>query len=260
LPRVTASAVDPNAPSAEIDVAVREIASSGRALYALNETLIERLAPDLIITQSLCEVCAVSESAVRRLAARLPGAPRVVSLGGGTIDAVLDDIATVGRETGLADEAEELVLGLRRRMRTVHETLKAARAPRPRVAVLEWTDPLFSGGHWVPEQVRRAGGADALALPGEHSRVVTHAQLQDADAEIVLVAPCGFGVERAAAEARSTIAAIPSLRDRQVWAVDANALTSRPGPGIVTGIEAMARIFAPGLFSPIGESVARRVR
>lgn len=259
VPRVTAATIDPSAPAADIDGAVREITAAGRPLYVLNSAAIERLLPDIILTQALCEVCAVGEAEVVQLAATLKSRPRVVSLSGGTIEALLDDICTVGRETGLADDAEELVLGLRRRMRAVHDALGAARAPRRRVALVEWTDPIFSSGHWVPEQVRRAGGVDVLAEPGTHSRVVTVRTLQESRPDVVVVAPCGFGVRRSAEEARRLLLANPWLEGAQVWALDATSLTSRPGPRVVDGIEVMAQIFAPSLFSSVSESLARRI-
>jgi iron complex transport system substrate-binding protein len=256
---VTSCEIDADAASASIDAAVREIKTEGRALYALDAARIEALTPDLIITQGLCEVCAVSEAEVHRLAARLPSKPRVVSLSGGTIEQVLADLASVGEAIGLSDEAEELTMGLQRRIRVVHETLKAARAPRPRVVVLEWTDPFFSGGHWVPEQVKRAGGIDAIGKAGEHSRVMTVDEVRAADPEIVIVAPCGFDLDRSASEGRALIAAHPWLAQKACWALDANSLTSRPGPRIVDGIEAMARIFAPSIFTPLSPTLARRL-
>jgi iron complex transport system substrate-binding protein len=256
---VTSCEIDADASSASIDAAVREIKTEGRALYALDAARIEALAPDLILTQGLCEVCAVSEAEVHRLAAKLASKPRVVSLSGGTLDEVLADLAAIGEAVGLADEAEELTMGLRRRVRGVHETLRAARAPRPRVVVLEWTDPFFSGGHWVPEQVKRAGGVDPIGAIGAHSRVVTLDEVRAADPEIVIVAPCGFDLDRSATEGAALVAAQPWLSRRQVWALDANSLTSRPGPRIVDGIEAMARIFSPGLFTPLSSALARRL-
>jgi iron complex transport system substrate-binding protein len=256
---VTSCGVDVDAASASIDAEVREIKSAGRALYALDHAKMESLAPDLIITQGLCEVCAVSEAEVHRLAARLPSTPRVVSLSGGSIEGVFADLRAVGDAIDRAEEAEELLLALNYRLRVVHNTLKAAKAPRPRVAVLEWTDPLFSGGHWVPEQVRRAGGVDVIGRAGEHSRAFTAAELERGNPNLILVAPCGFGVDRAAEEGERLRDALPSLADRAWWAVDANALTSRPGPRIVDGVEVMARIFAPGLFTPLPSPLARRL-
>jgi len=255
---VTASRVDGAAPSGAIDAGVRALAGSGQSLYRLEREIIAGLRPDLIVTQALCEVCAVSEGEVRALAAGIDSRPRVLSLSGSTVEGILGDIGLVGDAIDLADEAHELALGLRRRMRTVHERLKAARAPRPRVAVIEWTDPLFNGGHWVPEQVKRAGGVDVLGEAGTRSRTVTAEALRSADPEVVIVAPCGHGLPRATAEARNLVNKLPWLRDRVVWAIDANAFTSRPGPQVVAGIEVMAGILAPSLFA-IGNARALRV-
>ena len=144
-------------------------------------------------------------------------------------------------------------------MRVVHDALKSASAPRPRVAVIEWTDPIYAGGHWVPEQVARAGGVDMLSTAGTHSVTVSPEQLRSAAPEIVIVAPCGFGIDRALDEAAGVMSAHPWLTGCQVWAMDGNALTSRPGPHLVNGIEAMARIFAPTLFSPADPAQVRRV-
>lgn len=259
--RVTKSLVDgADAPGA-VDAGVRELVAAGTSLYALDEPAIRALKPDLILTQALCDVCAVMETDVRALAARLSPEPRVISLSATTIEGVFDDIARVGRELDLEDESEELLAGLRARIRTIHETLKAARAPRPRVAMIEWSDPIFAGGHWVPEMITRAGGVDVLATAGEHSKVVEMEAVAAAAPEIVLVAPCGYGVERAAEEARRLVAStewnLPG--ECAVWALDGNALTSRPGPRIVDGIEVMARIFNPALFTPVDESYARRI-
>ena len=259
LPRVTTCSIAADGASGAIDATVREIAAAGQPMYALDERLIRSLGPDLIVTQALCDVCAVSESDVRALAARLSPAPAVVALGGSTIDGVFADLAALATATGLGSESDELTAGLRRRMRTVHDRLNAAEAPRPRVAVIEWTDPIFAGGHWVPEQVKRAGGVDVLATPGGHSVVASADQVRAANPEIVIVAPCGWGVERAATEAMQLIDAHPWLAAVDVWAIDAHSLTSRPGPRIVDGIETMARIFAPTLFPAPNPALARRV-
>jgi iron complex transport system substrate-binding protein len=144
----------------------------------------------------------------------------------------------------------------------VHETLKAAAAPRPRVAVLEWTAPPFVAGHWVPEMVRRAGGVDALGVAGAHSPETSLEAILAADPEIVVVAPCGYALPRAADEARGLLAEPAwqaALRGRAVWAVDANALVSRPGPRLVDGVETFARVFNPALFSTVRAEHARRI-
>jgi iron complex transport system substrate-binding protein len=260
--RVTASRVDgADAPGA-VDAQVRMVVNEGTSLYTLDETGIRSLRPDLIFTQALCDVCAVMETDVRALATRLSPEPRVVALSATTFDGVFDDIARAAHAMQLDDEGEELLAGMRARLLAVHDTLKAARAPRPRVAMIEWTDPLFAGGHWVPEMIRRAGGTDVLASPGEHSKVVGFETVAAAEPEVVLVAPCGYGLERAASGARRLLASAAwTLPDSiAVWALDGNALTSRPGPRLVDGVEVMARIFNSSMFSEVDPACATCVR
>jgi iron complex transport system substrate-binding protein len=256
--RVTTGLVDGGAPPGAVDAQVRAVVTAGTSLYTLDEARIRSLRPDLILTQALCAVCAVMETDVRALAARLSPEPRVISLSATTFEGVFDDIASVAGALSLDDEGEELLAGMRARLLAVHETLKAARAPRPRVAMIEWTDPVFAGGHWVPEMIRRAGGTDVLGTAGEHSKVVTFDSIAAALPDVALVAPCGYGIDRAAAEARRIVASpewnLPPAT--AVWALDANALTSRPGPRLVDGIEVMARMFNPGLFSAMDPSFA----
>jgi iron complex transport system substrate-binding protein len=244
-----------------VDAEVRRLASEGAPFFTLDEAAIEALHPDVLFTQSVCDVCAVREADVRALAARITPVPRVVTLGATTLDGVFDDIARVASALDGAGEPEELVAGLRAKLRRVHERLKAARAPRPRVAVIEWTDPLFAAGHWAPEMVDRAGGQDVLATPGEHSRERGLGEVRDADPEIVLVAPCGYGLDRAV-EAARTLLGQPGLEwaaGRQVWAIDANRLLSRPGPSLVDGALTMAAIVHPALFPAPDAASARRV-
>jgi iron complex transport system substrate-binding protein len=237
----------------EIDAAVREASNAGLALFKLDKKLIASLHPDVILTQALCDVCAVSETDVRALAARLSPSPAIVTLKGTTIDGIFADIAVVAEALGVSDEAEELLAGEHARLRTVHETLKAEGAPRPRVLVVEWTDPVFIAGHWGPEQVRKAGGRDVMGSAGAHSVTVPMADCAAAEPEIVLIAPCGYGLEAARREAERLLRdpAWSWLAGRQVWAMDANGLVSRPGPRVVDGVEAMSRIFNPTLFSPL---------
>jgi iron complex transport system substrate-binding protein len=258
---VTSSAIDSGAAPGRIDMAVRDFVDTGRPLYDVREDRVRELAPDVMVTQVVCEVCAVSEGDVRALAARLQPRPEVVTLGATTLDGIFDDIRRVAAALGDAERGDALVEQARARMRAVHEVLESARAPRPRVAVIEWTDPLFAAGHWVPEMVYRAGGEDVLAEPGAHSRTHTMEAVRDANPEIVLVAPCGFDLARAAADAERVLAT-PEwqwARERQVWAVDANAFLSRPGPRVVDGIEILAKIFNPASFDPLDPSSARRL-
>lgn len=259
--RVTRTAIDAEAAPGAVDAQVREITASGAPLYTLEEDRITALKPDLILTQALCEVCAVMETDVQAVAARLNPVPQVLTLAASTLDGVLEDIMAVGKAMGLADEAEEFVIGARARMRVVHETLKAAKAPRPRVAVIEWGEPIYAAGHWVPEMVKRAGGIDVLAKQGEHSVIVTLDAVRAADPEVILIAPCGYDLERSVLEAERLLA-LPEwswARERRIFALDANAFASRPGPRLVDGVEVMARLFNPELFSPVDALFAREL-
>lgn len=259
--RVTGTPVDVHAAAASVDMAVRALHDAGAPLFTLDEAAILAAAPDVILTQALCDVCAVSEADVRALAARLTPAPRVLSLGATTFDGVLDEIRVVGEAIGLADEADEWIAGARARLRRIHEALSGVKAPWRTVAVVEWTDPLYAAGHWTPQVVRRAGGRDVLAEPGSHSLVVDVGIVRERAPELVLVAPCGYDLDRASAAGAELLA-----RDdwgwaaaREVWAVDANRLLSRPGPNVVRAVEVLAEIMHPALFGPPDPSLARRV-
>lgn len=260
-PRVTRTAIDADAAPGVVDAQVRELTARAAPLYTLEEERIRALKPDLILTQALCEVCAVMETDVRAVAAGLSPVPQVLTLAATTLDGVLDDITVVGRALGLADEAEEFVARARMRIRTVHETLKAAQAPRPRVAVIEWGDPIYAAGHWIPEMVKRAGGLDVLAKPGAHSVVVTLDAVRAADPEVILIAPCGYDLERSLLEAERLLARSEWewARERRVFAIDANAFASRPGPRLVDGVELMARLFNPTLFTAVDARFAREL-
>jgi iron complex transport system substrate-binding protein len=220
-------------------------------VFALDADQLQRLAPTLILTQSLCEVCAVSDGDVRSLASVLEPAPHLLSLGGTTLDGVWADVTAVGAALHRGRDAAELLATIAARLRAVHETLKAARAPRPRVAVIEWLDPLFVAGHWTPELVRRAGGIDVLAEPGMHSVEITAERIRAAGPELLLFAPCGFDAERAARESAALLQTTEWqwAKGLPAWAIDGNALTSRPGPRLADAVEVMAAIFAPALFA-----------
>ncbi|HEY0778594.1 MAG TPA: ABC transporter substrate-binding protein [Gemmatirosa sp.] len=263
LPRVTGSAVPTHAPPAEVDAAVRAAAAAGAPVFTLDEAAIADLRPDVLLTQALCDVCAISADDVCAVAARMGAAgtpPVVVTLGGTTLGGVCDDVRRVADALGRPAAGEALVSALTARLAAVHEALRAARAPRSRVAVVEWTDPVFLAGHWGPEMVRRAGGMDVLGTAGAHSTTVPVAALAAADPEVVVVAPCGYDLPRAAEGARALVGR-PGwewLAGRAVWAVDANAFVSRPGPRLVDGVELFARVFHPALFgAPDGARAAR---
>ncbi|MCC6927866.1 MAG: ABC transporter substrate-binding protein [Gemmatimonadaceae bacterium] len=253
LPHVTASRIDAAHDALDIDRQVHIAAGSGQALFTLDEAMLRALHPALIVTQGLGEVCAIDEREMHRIASTLTPPAQVHTIAARTLEGVLASIEGLALVVGAEDEGRELVAGLRARMRRVHETLKAAGAPRPRVAVIEWTDPVYAAGHWVPDMVRRAGGVDALATAGEHSRPCPAPSVRDAAPDVIVFAPCGFALERADKEARATLA-----RDEWAWArskrvvvMDGNAFTSRPGPRLVEGIEIMARLFNPGCFTPL---------
>lgn len=256
---VTSSAIDSKAAPGEIDVQVRGFVDADRPLYDVREERVRALAPDVMVTQIVCDVCAVSEDAVRALATRLEPRPNVVTLGATTLDGIFDDFRRVAEALGVPARADALIDRSRARLRSIHETLKAARAPRPRVAVIEWTDPIFAAGHWVPEMIARAGGVDVLAKPGEHSSTRTLAQVRAADPEFILIAPCGFDLERAAADAERILATEDWAwaREKQVWALDANSFLSRPGPRVIDGIELLAQILHPTLFSQPDAAASR---
>jgi iron complex transport system substrate-binding protein len=261
LPRVTSSAVNREAGSAEIDAEVRALSSSGAAVFAMDVALVALLAPDLLLTQSVCDVCALPESEVDRAMSALTTQPGRITLGATTLDGVWDDVRRVADALGRREEGAALAAALQQRMRVVHDTLKAAMAPRPRVAVIEWLDPLFVAGHWTPELVRRAGGIDVLAEPGSHSVPIDVGAVRAANPDVILFAPCGFDVERAERESRALLAT-PEwdlARGTESWALDGNALTSRPGPRLVEAIEVMAAVFAPELFAAPAGQYARVV-
>lgn len=241
LPRVTSTAIDHTADAAAVDASVRAHVATGHPLYIVDWDLIATLAPDVIVTQALCDVCAVSETECRQQAVRLTPEPRLATLSASTLDGVLADIDQVARAID-GVEGATVIASLRGRMDTIHQRLKAAKAPRPRVAVIEWTDPLFIAGHWVPEMIHRAGGVDVVAVPGSHSTVITRDAIMAAQPDIVLVAPCGYDVHRAARVAREMSLGITT------WAFDANSLLSRPGPRLIDGVETLASIFHPALF------------
>ena len=259
LPRVTTGRVDYAAPPADVDALVSAAAGEGASLFTIDRDRIVALAPDLVITQGLCDVCAVSDGDVSTVAALLSPEPAILSLSATRFDDVLASIAAVATALDCEDEGRELLAGLRVRLRQVHETLARARAPRPRVAVIEWTDPPYIAGHWVPDMLRRAGGVDALAVAGAHSRRCTADELRAAAPDVLVVAACGYDCRRSAEEGLRLLhdPAWAWARSLPAWAMDGNALTSRPGPRLCTGIEVMARMLHPGLFTPVDPDSAR---
>ncbi|HEY4704864.1 MAG TPA: cobalamin-binding protein [Thermoplasmata archaeon] len=252
-PVVSTNVIDPAAMSAgAIDATVMNHLKEGGSLYHLDSEKLESLAPDVILTQSLCKVCAASIEDVNAVASRLPKAPRIVSLEPHDLKGVLAAIETVGAETGRGAEARALVESLRARLLAV-ETATWDLERVPTVACLEWFDPLFNAGHWVPDMVELAGGADVLSVPGKPSVKIEWRDVVTAAPEVLVLMPCGFGVDRAVAESSLLTrlpgwADLPAVRRSQVYAVDASSYFSRPGPRLVDGVEMLAHILHPDEF------------
>src|SRR5436305_740415 len=247
-PVLTGSALNPGMSAAEIDRAVAAQVGSGASLYTLDEANIAALAPDLIVTQQLCPVCAVSTAQVDGAVRPLPRCPDLLSLDPCSLADVLADVRRIGAATGREAAAAALVAALAARLAAVRD--RVAGRPRPRVAALEWLDPPFAGGHWVPEMIAAAGGVDAVAAPGDPSARLPWGGAAAADPDIIVAIPCGFDDAGAAAQI-ATIAGYPewhslrAVRGGQVHPVDANGCFSRPGPRLVDGIETLAEIFHP---------------
>ena len=252
LPKLTRSPVDHHSmTSAEIDAAIGRHLSETGSLYALDAELLEELEPDLVLTQGLCDVCAVSLNVVREAAATLSTRPRVLSMNPTTLDEVLNCAIEVGAAVGRGERAREGVSALRRRLDRVEEAVEGL--PRPRVGAIEWLDPPFSAGHWVPEMVRLAGGEEVFAEEGEPSARLSWDEVFAADPEVLVLMPCGFDAERALGEARVLPGlrgwgGLSAVRSGRVWAVDANSFFSRPASRLVEGVEVLARLLHPEAF------------
>ena len=243
LPQLTSSALPSPGSSAEIDRHVRASLHAGSSLYHLDSQLLERLAPDLIVTQELCAVCAVSYGIVARAARRLTSDPRVVSLEPSSLDDVFANIRYLGSLVDAENGANELVGALERRVDALRA--RARRGNRKRVLVLEWTDPPMSGGHWIPGLVELAGGEPVLGNPGANSQTLNWDAISAADPDAIVVAPCGFDLRatRAAADALRSNPAYTQLRayrSGSILLMDGNAYISRPGPRLVDSAEIVA--------------------
>jgi iron complex transport system substrate-binding protein len=264
IPAVTRSLIPAGAPSGEINRFVRERLRSDRALYTLDLPTLERLKPDLIVTQALCDVCAVAEAEVQAAACSLPGSPRVVNLEPQTLREVLGSIRQVGQAAGVEDVADEVARGLAHRVERVATRSRMLRLP-PRVVVLEWLDPPFSCGHWNPELVRLAGGAEVLGREGQPSRTLRWEEVLDSDPDAILVSCCGFGVDRTMADVRllpstSWWNELGAVRSGRVYVVDGSQYFSRPGPRLVDSLEILAHALHPMIHPlPAGLPAALRI-
>ena len=254
---VSTSALPEGLSPAEIDVVVKERMAAGEDLYRLDRGAFADLDPTLVVTQDLCAVCAVDVTEVDDALTYLGCRADVVTLDPMTLDEVIDSVATVGGATGTSGRAEEIVAICRARLAAVAAAVAGARR-RPTL-VLEWTDPAFTAGHWVPDLVTAAGGLPVLGRPGQKSTGVAWSTVAASGGEVVILAPCGFRLDGVAELAGQVIAAGVLPSEAEVWAVDADAFVVRPGPRVVDGVETFASILHPERCGPPDASAARRV-
>ncbi len=236
----------PGLSAAEIDAAVKERTLAGESIYELDTEMLHDLRPDLIVTQALCSVCAVSYDDVRAIAEEIDGQPQVISLDPHTVGEVLGDARTLAQATDRRDAAVELIRDAAARIDRIRLAVRGTRH-RPRVAALEWLDPPFAAGHWTPQLIEYAGGEDVLGFAGEQSEECSWEQVSASQPDIVIVMPCGYDAEIAHREAEMHRDQLAALGAGEVVAVDAASYFSRPGPRIVDGLELLASILHPEL-------------
>jgi iron complex transport system substrate-binding protein len=243
LRHVTRDVLPAGLDAGEIDAAVRERTLAGEAIYELDRDALAALEPELIVTQALCPVCAVSYDEVAEVARTLPSTPRVIALDPKTLGETLGDVRTIAQATDRRDAGVALIADAAARVDRVKLAVRAQ--PRPRVAAIEWLDPVFVAGHWTPQLIELAGGEDVLGMPGEPSRVVTWDELAAARPEVLVVMPCGYDEQRAHAEATTYARELAGVGARRIVAVNASAYFSRPGPRLIDGLELLAHILHP---------------
>jgi len=242
---VSTSAIPDGLTPAEIDAIVRERTAAGEDLYHLERDALADLNPDLIVTQDLCAVCALDTADVTDALAHLGCTSDVVSLDPRTLDEVFDTVATLGAAVGRPDVAATIIADCRAQLGSL--ALRMATAPTRRVLIVEWCTPVFGAGHWIPELVVAAGGEPVLAAPGAHSHPLSGDEVRACGAEVVVVAPCGFGTDGAADQARAMIDAGTLPPGADVWAIDADHLIVRPSPALVQGAQVLAQILHPDI-------------
>jgi iron complex transport system substrate-binding protein len=255
-PVVTASVLDGKGDSAQIDRHIRELVHEGSSIYTLDADQLARLQPDVILTQELCDVCAVSYPIVERAARRSTTPMQLVSLEPEQITDVFEHIRLVGRLTDRSAEAERVVAGLERRLLRVQD--RVSNEPVRPVVILEWIDPPFNAGHWTPELVAKACGRDLLGNPGRPAHPIEWQTLADAHPEVLVISACGLSLERSLAEAGAAISRFQTLA-QETWVVDGNAFFSRPGPRLVDSVEILASILHPAVMGSPAPAVARRL-
>ena len=264
LPKVTRTLIPHDATSGEIDALVRERLKTDRTLYTLDMPVLEQLAPDLIVTQALCDVCAVAESEVTAAACSLPGSPKVINLEPMSLQEVLKTLITVGQATGMQDQAAGAVADLQARIDAVR-VRSAQLQKRTKMILLEWLDPPFSSGHWSPELTELAGGEELIGVAGQPSRTLDWDEVLRAAPDVLLIACCGFSMERTLQDLPGLVARpgwknLPAVKSGRVYVTDGNAYFSRPGPRLVDGMEILAHALHPELHPlPPGLTAARQL-
>lgn len=253
-PVLTEPKIDPRGTSAAIDVAVRDLVRDGLSVYRIREDELRSAKPDLIVTQEQCEVCAVSFSEVQRATAKLLGPEaRIVSLKPNVLDDVIEDVGRVAEAAGCLDVGTALMARMRERLAAIRERAQAVHS-RPRVACIEWLEPLMVAGNWVPELVKLGGGTYDFVAAGEHSKTITWNDLTAAKPDVIILMPCGFNLDQTRRELAAFTAhpqwnALSAVRNRRVYSVDGNAYLNRPGPRMVDSAELLAGLIQPGFFA-----------
>jgi iron complex transport system substrate-binding protein len=247
LPRVTGTIVDVDAPSRAIDEQVSGALKEGRSIYTVDQALLSKLQPELVVTQQLCEVCAITPTGINEALAGVRPAPELLSLHPHSIAEIFDDVRAVGRVTGRTAEAGRYVDGLQRRLDLVRTAVEELE--RPRVYCMEWLDPPYNAGHWVPEQVRIAGGEDGLGRLGTDSVRLLWEAICEYDPEVLVLMPCGLSMERMEREVRELFderwAGLAAVKNNRVWGVNGPAYFNNSGPRVVDGAELLVSIFHP---------------
>src|SRR6266571_3217565 len=246
----------------EIDAAVTQRMRDGLSLYQVDEKLLQELAPDIILTQDLCQVCAPSGNEVTQALSLLPKKPQILWLTPKSLEEIFDNLRELGQATGRVKEAEELITSGRARLEKIAAVTRDL-SHRPRVFCMEWLDPVYCSGHWMPEMVEIAGGVDALARKGTDSVRIQWNDVVEWKPEVLIITPCGFNLDRVIEQTPQLFAypgwsELPAVRDDRVYAVDANSYFARPGPRVVDGAELLAHLIHPELFRWEGSSEAFR--
>lgn len=242
IPQLTTSPISTVMTSLEIDMAVRKLGHKGSGVFHINKNMLKRLKPDLIISQELCEVCAVGFNQIKKAARILDGDVKIISLEPESVEDILENILLVGQVTGYSIQANKVVKKLKRRIRNLKLDIK--NSTKPKVCVVEWLDPLMVAGHWVPEMVEMAGGENLVLKKGERSKYIKQSTLSALNIDILIIAVCGFDIQRILKE-KKLIKNLPG----PVYLVDGNSYMTRPGPRIIDGIEILSEIIHPDIFT-----------